>query len=78
MALRAVLAVNLRMLRASQKLSQETLAARAGLNRNYIGMLEREENAATIDAVEALAKALGVPPISLLVLPAADQDARKG
>ena len=38
-----------------------------GINRNYVGMIEREENAASIDVLEALAKALKVEP-SVLVL----------
>lgn len=38
----------------------------AGLNRNYIGMVERQENAPTVDTLEALAKALRVEAIKLL------------
>jgi DNA-binding XRE family transcriptional regulator len=52
MALREVVARNLRRLRRSKALSQEELADRAGINRNYVGMLEREENAATVDMLE--------------------------
>lgn len=66
MALREVLAVNLRRLRAETKLSQENLAALAGINRNYVGMIEREEYAATVDVLEKLAKALDVEPALLL------------
>lgn len=66
MTLRAVLAKNLRRLRRASGLSQEELAARAGLNRNYVGMLEREENAATVDVLEQLAAVLGVDPTELL------------
>lgn len=66
MGLRAVLAVNLRRLRAQKKLSQEGLASLAGINRNYVGMLEREEFAATVDIIEKLAIALDVEPTTLL------------
>jgi transcriptional regulator with XRE-family HTH domain len=66
MSLRRVLASNLRRLRAERGLSQEELAHRAGLNRNYVGMLEREENAATIDTLERLAAVLDVPASELL------------
>jgi len=66
MSLRRVLASNLRRLRADRGLSQEELAHRAGLNRNYVGMLEREENAATIDTLERLAAVLDVPASELL------------
>lgn len=66
MTLRTVLAKNLRRLRRVSRLSQEELAARAGLNRNYVGMLEREENAATVDVIEQLAMILAVEPAELL------------
>ena len=66
MGLRAVLAVNLRRLRAQKKLSQERLASLAGIDRNYVGMLEREEFAASVDVIEKLAIALDVEPTTLL------------
>jgi len=47
MKLRARVARNLRRLRAERGLTQEEVAERAGLNRNYVGMLEREENSPT-------------------------------
>jgi len=47
-------------------LSQEELADQAGLNRNYIGMIERRENAATVDTLEALAEALQVDAVKLV------------
>lgn len=66
MSLRGIVAINLRRLRRAQGLSQEELAGRAGINRNYVGMLEREENAATVDVLERLADVLGVEPTALL------------
>jgi transcriptional regulator with XRE-family HTH domain len=66
MSLRNIVAGNLRRLRREQGLSQEELADRAGINRNYVGMLEREENAATVDVLEKLAEVLGVEPARLL------------
>ncbi len=65
--LRGVLARNLRRLRRARGLSQEELAGRAGLNRNYVGMIEREENAATVDVLERLAEVLGVRAPDLLL-----------
>jgi transcriptional regulator with XRE-family HTH domain len=62
MKLREVVAKNLRHLRQAKALSQEELADRAGVNRNYVGMLEREEHAATIDMLEKLAEVLDVDP----------------
>lgn len=66
MRLREVVAKNLRWLRHSKGLSQEELANRAGVNRNYIGMLEREENSPTVDMLEKLAEVLEADPIELL------------
>ena len=41
------MARRLRRFRHQSGLTQEELAARAGLNRNYVGMIEREENSPT-------------------------------
>ena len=65
MSLRRIVARNLKRLQKERGLSQEELADLAGLNRNYIGMIERQENAATVDTPEALAKALEVEPARL-------------
>ena len=66
MTLRRIVARNLKRLRQERGLTQEELADLAGLNRNYIGMIERQENAATVDTLEHLAKALHVEPAQLL------------
>ncbi|MDK1494283.1 helix-turn-helix transcriptional regulator [Sinorhizobium sp. 7-81] len=66
MSLRERVARNLRRVRQEKSLSQEELAHRAHVNRNYVGMLEREEFAASIDMLEKLAVALGVDPVELL------------
>jgi transcriptional regulator with XRE-family HTH domain len=63
MRLREVVAINLRRLRQMRDLSQEEIADRAGINLNYVGMLEREEHAATIDMLEKLAAVLDADPI---------------
>src|SRR3712207_6864365 len=55
------------LFRSARGLSQEELAGRAGLNRNYVGMIEREENAATVDVLERLAEVLGVRAPDLLL-----------
>ncbi len=69
MILREVVARNLRQLRNARGLSQEELADRADINRNYVGMLERAEHAATVDMLEKLAEVLGVQPAELLTRP---------
>ena len=63
MNLRGVVAKNLRRLRHEQGVSQEDLAGRAHINRNYVGILEREESAATVDILEKLAEVLAVDPV---------------
>ncbi len=62
MRLRETVAKNLRRLRQAKGLSQEELADRADINRNYVGMLEREQHAATIDMLEKLAEVLDADP----------------
>lgn len=66
MKLRERVARNLRRLRQEKSVSQEELAHRAQVNRNYVGMLEREEYAATVDMLEKLADALEVDPNEFL------------
>lgn len=64
MKLREIVARNLRQLRQARGMSQEELADRAGINRNYVGLLEREQHAATVDMLEKLADILEVDPIA--------------
>ena len=66
MKLRGVVAKNLRPLRQAKGLTQEELADRAGVTANYVSSLEREEYAASIDVLEALAGALDVDPGAFL------------
>jgi transcriptional regulator with XRE-family HTH domain len=63
---RARFAVNLRSARMAHGFSQEELAARAGLHRNYIGSVERNEKNISIDSMERLAIVLGVDVVDLL------------
>jgi transcriptional regulator with XRE-family HTH domain len=62
MKLRGVVAKNLRELRKAKGLSQEELADRAAIDRNYVGMVERSENSVSVDVLEKLADALEVGP----------------
>ena len=64
MRLREIVARNLGRLRHAKGLSQEELADRAEINRNYVGMLEREQHAATIDMLEKLAIVLDIDPVA--------------
>ncbi|MDO4769047.1 MAG: helix-turn-helix transcriptional regulator [Brachymonas sp.] len=63
---RAVFARNVRRIRRLREVSQESLAADAGLSRTYIGEVEREERAVSIDIMGQIADALGVPLRDLL------------
>ena len=69
MRMREIVARNLRRLRHAKGMSQEELADRANINRNYVGMLEREQHAATIDMLEKLADVLEVDPIAFFEKP---------
>jgi transcriptional regulator with XRE-family HTH domain len=57
---------NLRRLRTSAGMSQEMLAARAGLHRTYISSLERGRRNISIENIFAIARALECDPRELL------------
>jgi len=63
MSLRERVVKNLRRLRQEKSVSQEDLAHRAQVNRNYVGMIEREEYSVSVDLLEKLAAALDVDPM---------------
>ena len=46
--------------------SQEELAARAGVHRTYIGMIERAEKNITLENIERISLALKIPVGELL------------
>ncbi len=58
--------MRLRELRLERGLSQEKLAEIANVHRNYVGVLERGNQSASLDAICKLAFALGVKPAELL------------
>jgi transcriptional regulator with XRE-family HTH domain len=68
MKLRALVARNLRVLRKLKGFTQEELADRAGINRNYVGQIEREEKSPTIDTIEKLSRELDIDPGTLLAM----------
>jgi transcriptional regulator with XRE-family HTH domain len=63
---RAVLARNVVALRTRKGLSQEELAAAAGMHRTYVLKVEKQITNIALDNLERLARALGVPPYALL------------
>jgi transcriptional regulator with XRE-family HTH domain len=70
MRAQALVARNLRRLRVERNLSQEALAADAGIDRTYISRLERGLENPTVAMLEQLAEALGAPIVELLAMPA--------
>ncbi|WP_449232609.1 helix-turn-helix domain-containing protein [Azospirillum doebereinerae] len=64
-----ILAANIRRLRNAQGISQEELAHRSGIDRSYVGQIERAEHKATVVTLGRLARALKVLPGDLLTLP---------
>jgi transcriptional regulator with XRE-family HTH domain len=60
------LGAEIRALRAAKGLSQERLAAIAGLHRNFIGLIERGQRNPTFLTLGAISTKLGLP-LSALV-----------
>ena len=61
------LAMNLSRLRVERGLSQERLAADSGVDRAYVGGIERQTENPTIEVLDKLAEALAVEVSELLV-----------
>lgn len=60
MDVRQTVGWNLRRLRVAKGLSQERLALEAGIDRAYVGRVERGKENVTVSTLEAAAKVLGV------------------
>jgi transcriptional regulator with XRE-family HTH domain len=66
---------NIRRLRVAKGLSQERLALEAGIDRSYVGRIERGTENVTVSALEALALVLHVP-VAELFTTIVDTDSR--
>ena len=55
------MARNLRRIRVTKGISQERLAFDSGIDRSYLGGIEREVENPTVDLLDRLAGTLGVP-----------------
>ena len=62
---RDLIAFNVRRIRVEQDVSQERLAFDAGVDRSYLGGLERGEANPTVDLLDRIAETLCVPLIEL-------------
>ena len=65
LSLGEIVARNLRQLRQERGLTQEELVDEVGINRNYVGMIERGESSPTVTMIERLSKALRIDPMVL-------------
>jgi transcriptional regulator with XRE-family HTH domain len=61
-----VFARNVRLMRIDLGMSQERLADEAGLDRTFVGTLERGQRNISIDNIELIAQAIGVHAQELL------------
>jgi transcriptional regulator with XRE-family HTH domain len=66
MALLTHFARNVRRLRSKKGLSQKALAEAIGISVSYVSMLERGERSPPLETIEKMARALRVPPATLL------------
>lgn len=60
MSAQASVAYNIRRFRVAKGLSQEALAAEAGIDRTYVGRVERCKENPTVAVLEKVSMALGV------------------
>lgn len=69
----ALVAWNVRKLRVKRGLSQEALAVDAGVDRSYVGRIERGVENPTVETLERLAAVVDVPVADLLTVPKANE-----
>jgi transcriptional regulator with XRE-family HTH domain len=72
---RALIAWNLRRIRVSQGVSQERLAFDSGIDRAYVGGIERKTENPSVDILERLAATLHVEIAELFRQPAPGAEA---
>ena len=71
--LRRLFGNRIREFRKAKKLSQQGLAARAGLHYTYVGSVERGESNISFDNIVKIADALEIPIKELFTFPTNDQ-----
>ncbi|MGA3065261.1 MAG: helix-turn-helix transcriptional regulator [Tepidisphaeraceae bacterium] len=63
---KAVLGAELRKARLAAGLTQEQLAFKAGVSRNYVSLLELDAKSPTVQTLTRICKAIHVKPSALL------------
>jgi len=66
LSLREIFARNVRLVRVNAGISQERMANDAGLDRTFVGTLERGVRNISIDNIELIARSIGEPAHELL------------
>lgn len=66
---RQILGWNLRSLRVAKGMSQERLGLEAGIDRSYVGRVERGSENVTLTRLDSFASVLGVTVAQLLTEP---------
>ena len=69
---RELVGVNVRRLRVERDVSQERLAFDSGVDRSYLGGVERGEENPTVDILDRLAATLAVPVAELFAVRGTD------
>lgn len=69
MKARQKLAINVRRIRVERGLTQERLGADSGVDRAYVGGIERQSENPSIDVLDKLAAALEIEVAALLATP---------
>jgi len=67
----------LKRVRAQRGWSQEKLAEQAGLDRSYVGQIERAVVSPSLSTLEKLAEAFGLPASELISIREADKQPKK-
>ena len=71
MDVRVTVGGNLRRARLARGLSQEALAAEAGIAPSFLSQIENGKRSATITTLDVIAKALQMPIVDFFAAPAA-------
>ena len=75
---RELVGLNLRRLRVERDVSQERLAFDSGVDRSYLGGMERGEENPTVDILDRLADTLTVPIAALFAASDGDHVSSRG